>query len=76
VTATIALAGVGFERTEVELVVDPEAVDNRHEIAASGFFGTFAVTVQGRRISPSSPSSRLVAGSLLSAAVSGAPALI
>jgi len=69
VTATIALAGVGFERTEVEIVVDTQAVANRHEIEARGEFGELSIAVQGRRISESSPSSRLVAGSLFSAAV-------
>jgi aspartate dehydrogenase len=76
VTATIALAGVGFERTEVELVVDTTATDNRHEIHASGFFGKLSVVVQGKRISQSSPSSRLVAGSLFSAALAaGGPSI-
>jgi aspartate dehydrogenase len=72
VTATIALAGVGFERTEVDLVVEASATDNRHEIHATGFFGKLSVVVQGQRISQSSPSSRLVAGSLFSAAMSPA----
>lgn len=75
VTATIALAGAGFERTEVELVVDSAATDNRHEIEAGGHFGTMSVAVTGRRISQASPSSRLVAGSLLAAALFGAPAI-
>ncbi len=76
VTATIALAGVGFEATEVELVVDMDAADNRHEIEAAGVFGSFSVGVTGRRISESAPSSRLVAGSLLAAALNRAPVLI
>jgi aspartate dehydrogenase len=75
VTATIALAGTGFERTTVELVVDAQATHNRHEIEAAGSFGTLSIAVVGRRISESSPSSRLVAGSLLAAALSGAPLL-
>jgi aspartate dehydrogenase len=69
VTATLSLAGIGFERTEVELVVDPAADANRHEIDASGWFGTLSVVVHGQRIDPSSSSSRLVAGSLLQAAL-------
>lgn len=71
VTATISLAGIGFERTEVELIVDPGADANRHEIDAGGAFGTLSVVVHGRRIDQTSPSSRLVAGSLLQAALSG-----
>src|SRR5665213_1905603 len=68
VTATLALAGIGFERTEVEIIVDTQAIANRHEIEASGEFGELSIVVQGRRISEGSPSSRLVAGSLFSAA--------
>jgi aspartate dehydrogenase len=75
VTATIALAGCGLEQTEVEFVVDTAAARNRHEIEASGYFGKLSVLVEGQRISDASPSSRLVAGSLLVAAVSGAPLL-
>jgi aspartate dehydrogenase len=75
VTATIALAGCGLERTEVEFVVDSATVRNRHEIEAVGYFGKLSVVVEGQRISEASPSSRLVAGSLLAAAVSGAPCL-
>jgi len=68
-TATIALAGVGFDRTRVELVVDPAVEDNLHELHVRGAFGSFAARVSGRRIRPSSPSSRLVAGSLVQAAL-------
>ena len=75
VTATIALAGVGFEKTQVELVVDSDATDNRHEIEARGPFGSFRIAVTGRRIAEQSPSSRIVAGSLLAAAVNGSPFL-
>ncbi len=75
VTATIALAGCGLEQTAVEFVVDSTIVRNRHEIEAAGYFGKLSVTVEGQRISEASPSSRLVAGSLLAAAISGAPTI-
>lgn len=39
VTAAIALAGIGFERTRVRLVADPASSQNRHELRASGAFG-------------------------------------
>jgi aspartate dehydrogenase len=76
VTATIALAGVGFERTQVELVVDRSATGNHHEIEARGFFGELVVSVAGQRIAQSTPSSRLVAGALLTAAIDGCPHLV
>lgn len=68
-TGTIALAGVGFDRTRVELVVDPDVTASLHELEASGAFGHFIVRVSGNRISDSSPSSRIVAGSLVQAAL-------
>ncbi len=67
--ATIALAGLGFERTQVELVADARATRNRHAIHASGAFGRFELEVQGERIAAHSASSRLVAGSLLATAL-------
>jgi aspartate dehydrogenase len=48
VAATVALAGVGFERTEVELVADPAAPGNMHEIEAEGAAGRFTISLQGR----------------------------
>jgi aspartate dehydrogenase len=48
VAATVALAGVGFEKTEVELVADPEAPGNVHEIEAEGVAGRFTISLQGR----------------------------
>lgn len=68
-TGTIALAGVGFERTRVELYVDPEVSVNLHEIEVTGAFGTFQAKVGAKRISELAPSSRIVAGSLVQAAL-------
>jgi aspartate dehydrogenase len=48
VAAAIALAGLGFEDTEVELVADPAAPGNVHEIEAEGAAGRFAIELQGR----------------------------
>lgn len=68
-TGTIALAGLGFDATRVQLVLDPQATANVHELTASGAFGSFHVKVCGNRISESSPSSRIVPGSLVQAAL-------
>ena len=48
VAAAVALAGLGFEKTEVELVADPAAPGNVHEIEAEGVAGRFAIQLQGR----------------------------
>jgi aspartate dehydrogenase len=48
VAAAVALAGLGFDATEVELVADPDAPGNVHEIEAEGAAGRFAIQLQGR----------------------------
>jgi aspartate dehydrogenase len=48
VAAAVALAGVGFERTAVELVADPQAGGNRNEIVAEGAFGRFEIRMLGK----------------------------
>jgi aspartate dehydrogenase len=48
VAATLALAGLGFEATQVELVADPEAPGNVHEIEIEGSAGRFAIQLQGK----------------------------
>lgn len=63
VTATIALAGIGFERTRVTLLADPEATSNVHVIEAEGVFGRLSTEVSATPIAGST-SSAIVAGSL------------
>ncbi|OCW59615.1 hypothetical protein AWJ14_11480 [Hoeflea olei] len=41
VAATIALAGAGFDETEVALVADPDATHNRHVVDSRGALGEF-----------------------------------
>lgn len=41
VLSTLALAGLGLERTEVRLVADPRAEHNTHELTVKGEFGEF-----------------------------------
>ena len=40
VAATVSLLGIGFDRTKVTIVVDPEAKSNSHELIVKGKFGT------------------------------------
>lgn len=68
-TGTIAVAGLGFDDTRVEMIVDPTLTANVHELFVEGEFGEFHVQISGYRISASSPSSRIVAGSLAQAAL-------
>lgn len=47
VAATVALAGLGFDRTAVELIADPAVSENIHEIEASGASGRFTIRLEG-----------------------------
>ncbi|WP_137389806.1 aspartate dehydrogenase [Rhodoligotrophos defluvii] len=48
VTAAVALAGLGFDATRVEMVADPEADGNMHEIVAEGAFGRLRFEISNR----------------------------
>jgi len=54
VAATVALAGLGMERTTVQLVADPGVSENVHTISASGVCGTFEITLRGAPL-PANP---------------------
>ena len=66
VAAAVALSGAGFERTEVELVADPNIATNIHEIYAEGEFGEFEFRLSGRALSDNPRSSALAAMSVIS----------
>jgi len=65
----IAWGASDYDKTNVELFVDSAVTDNIHELEAKGAFGQFSVKVGGKRISETSPSSRIVPGSLAQAAL-------
>lgn len=67
VAATIALAGIGFERTEVRVIADPAVAANVHIVAAEGAFGRFEIRIEGRPLPDNPRSSSLTAMSLLRA---------
>jgi aspartate dehydrogenase len=69
VTATIALAGVGFDETRVRLLADPMATSNVHVIEAEGPFGKLSTEISALPIAGST-SSAIVAGSLVRAVLS------
>ncbi len=67
VAATIALAGAGFDATEVRLVADPAASGNIHQLHAEGAFGAFDIEVRGRPLPDNPKTSTLAAHSVVHA---------
>lgn len=68
VAMTSALAGLGPDRTEITLVADPTATTNRHEIRASGGFGTLEVVIANNPL-PANPKSSAMAALALARAL-------
>jgi aspartate dehydrogenase len=60
VVAALALAGLGFERTKVRLMVDPAVTGNRHSYVAKGAFGEIAVAIQSLTL-PANPKTSMLA---------------
>lgn len=61
VAATLALAGIGFDKTSVRLVADPTITQNIHEFAVRAACGDFTIRLEGRP-SPANPKTSLLAG--------------
>jgi len=66
VAAAVALAGIGFDDTEVKLIADPDIAENIHEIEAGGDFGSFTFQIRGHSLPDNPRSSALAAMSVIS----------
>lgn len=65
--ATVALAGVGFDATRVELIADPESRTNRGSICAIGSSGELHLTLEGKPSAENPKTSEITSRSVLSA---------
>jgi aspartate dehydrogenase len=60
ITAAVALAGLGVEKTRVEIYADPAAQVTRHSLSARGSFGEICLDLQSRP-NPANPRSSYLA---------------
>lgn len=66
VAAAVALAGIGFDDTQVRLIADADVTENIHEVQAAGEFGSFSFTIRGHSLAENPRSSALAAMSVIS----------
>ncbi len=72
VAAAVALAGLGFDATEVQLIADPGISTNIHELHASGDFGALQFTISGNSLPDNPRSSALAAMSVVASILNAA----
>jgi aspartate dehydrogenase len=65
VAASVALAGIGFDDTRVELIADPGVERNTHEIVAEGDFGRLEFSIEGKTLPGNPRSSAITAMSVV-----------
>lgn len=76
VAASVALAGLGFDATTVELIADPGVTRNIHEVVAEGEFGRFEFRIEGNALPNNPRSSAIAAMSVVRASLNRVAALV
>jgi aspartate dehydrogenase len=64
VAATVALAGVGLDRSETVIVADPDATSNKQELVVEGVFGRLRLELENRPSQTNPRTAAIVAMSL------------
>jgi aspartate dehydrogenase len=69
VTAAVALAGVGFDKTTVTMMADPSIEKNVHEVEATGAFGRLLIRLENNPLPDNPRTSWLAAMSIEDAVI-------